>query len=323
MNTTQLKSALIGVGNIAAFIDSPESSNIASHTKAFLHCKKTQLVSLFEPNAKNIAKFKQRWNIKVSIYNSLDDLLQREIDILAITSPTKTHFEILQKALYSKASYILCEKPLVSSLEELQQIEKQLLASDKKILINIIREYNPIYQEVYKKIQSNLYGKPVAFHAVCTKGLLHNGIHHLSLLEQLLGEIIAIHSTNTQHASDDLIGDFTIKTDLCNGTLNILKDVTYSTFTLTLWFENGKIELLKNGDLIYCHKALPSEEYEGYSFLEQECSYIQVLNHYALDSLEFLLTKDKKTLDTILRKHLQLHRKIFLTLQKGYYETSN
>jgi len=320
-----LHAAIIGVGNIAAFIDSPTSPNIASHTKAFHTCPDTKLVALYEPISKNIETFKKIWgNNKITMYDSLKSLLASDIDIVSITSSTSSHYKILEYVLHSEIEYILCEKPLVSTLQEFNDIEKKLLSSTKKIQINIIREYIDQYHQVKTFIESKKLSDMIGFHAVCTKGILHNGIHMLALIEQYAGSIKSIQNIEsyTTHKGD-LAGTFNIKTTESRGTLQILDNIDFSQFTLDIFFKNGKISFIDGGDTIIIYEAVESQEFKGYKTLQIEKKYTKLLQNYALDSLCFLIKEPKVKSKKILEKHLQLHKKIFITLERGQYEASN
>ena len=65
--------------------------------------------------------------------NNFSDLL--ECDIIIIASPNSTHYEYLKK-LKSFTGYVLCEKPPVVNLEELNELKK---IEDSKIDINLFR----------------------------------------------------------------------------------------------------------------------------------------------------------------------------------------
>ncbi len=309
----KLKAAVIGVGNIAAFIDSPKSDTVASHTKAYMQCERTLLGDAYEPDPKQHQAFVKRWGEGVVFHPSIDALLSQNPDILSITSPTPFHYEALKQALDSNARYILCEKPLVASLEEIEALKDALANSSKKILVNIIREYNPTYREIAKKRAA--FGRPVGFFGVCTKGLLHNGIHLLALVEQFIAPIDSIETCRAHCKGSDITGSFTPHTSICSGEISVLDTIDYSEFELTIWFENAKLHFKNGGDelLIFTKEAA---EFEGYNKLQLTKHYNGLLRHYALDSLRFLLDSDLQASKAILKKHLDLHQKIFQTIKK-------
>jgi len=309
----KLKAAIVGMGNIAAFIDTPKNAITASHTKAYKECKKTLLCDAYEPDEKQRHAFEKRWGEEIVFHPSIESLLAQKPNVLSITSPTPYHYETLKKALKSDAGYILCEKPLVATLQELEAIETALLDSSKRILINIIREYNPLYRQIAKERES--FGKPLGFYGVCTKGLLHNGIHLLALIEQFVDSIDSIKACNTHCAENDITGSFLLLNSSCSGEVHVFDMMDYSEFELTVWFEKAKLHFQNGGDelLVFTKKT---SEFEGYNKLQLTKRYSGLLQHYALDSLRFLLDSDLQTSKAILKKHLALHKKIFEFINK-------
>jgi predicted dehydrogenase len=315
----KLKAGIIGLGSIGAFIDTPSSNNIASHTKAYITCKKTELIAAYEPNGLNIKNFKQIWKKDIKTFENLKDFFDLNLDIVSIASPTKFHLEQLNSSLNSNINYILCEKPLVENLKELEQIENKLLVSNKKILINLIREYAPSFLKLKKELSSKRWGEIVSFEAFCTKGLLHNGIHIITLISSLISQVTKIEPIFHTINDDDINGDFIVYTKILKGYLKSIKELNYSEFYLTIWMENGKIEI--KTDEIICYKKTPSQKFIGYNNLIEEYRYKDTLKEYQLESLKYLLScKDTKT---ILKKELLNHRVIFETIEKAKDEISN
>jgi len=312
-----LSCAIIGAGSIGGLIDSPNSENIASHAHAFFKHPNCKLVAICEPNSANQSAFVGRWG-EVGIYHSFDSLLQYEtIDLLAIASPTPFHAKTLEEALHVKSlQAIMCEKPLVATAKELAHIKPLLLSSDKKILIHLMRQYDPSFIKLSHAITAQKWGKAVRFQGIFTKGLLHNGIHMLALLSHLFGEIQNIKSLHVTHHHDDISGDFDVTCKHARGVLSCMEYLPYSAFELTIWFENGKVEIKEGGSRIDTFIKKPSPLYEGYFTLEHEETLPNTLKYYALHSLEFLLQNDDITCKQILQEHLDVHAKIFETIAK-------
>ncbi len=312
-----LSCAIVGAGSIGGLIDSPKSANIASHAHAFLkhpHCK---LVAICEPNSTNQSAFIGRWG-EMGVYHSLDALLQYEtIDLLAIASPTQFHASALEEALHVKSlQAIICEKPLVATAKELAYIAPLLLSSDKKVLIHLMRRYDPSFIQIANAIAAQKWGKAVRFQGVFTKGLLHNGVHMLAALSHFFGEIKSITSLHVNPLHEDISGDFEVTCKEARGVLSCMEALPYSAFELTLWFENGKVEIKEGGARIDTFVKKPSPLYEGYFSLEHEETLPNTLQHYALHSLEFLLQNDDITCKQILQEQINVHAKIFETIAK-------
>lgn len=312
-----LSCAIIGAGSIGGLIDAPSSANIASHAHAMSHHPDCKLTAICEPNDANQSAFIGRWG-KVGTYYSLDSLLHYEtIDLLAIASPTQFHASALEEALHvTSLNAILCEKPLVSTIKELAYLKPLLLASNKKILIHLMRRYDPSFIKLAHDIAMKKWGEVVCFHGVFTKGLLHNGVHMLAVLSHFLGEIKSLKALHVKPLHEDISGDFEVELKDAKGLLSCFEALSYSCFELTIWFENGKIEIKEGGAKIDSFIKKPSSLYEGYFTLEHEETLPNTLQHYALHSLEFLLGADDITAKQILEEHIFIHEKIFETIHK-------
>lgn len=309
--------AIVGAGSIGGLIDTPKSSNIASHAHAITLHKNCSLESICEPDKTNQEEFKKRWGSVHSYENSEVLFDKGNIDLLVIASPTKFHATDLYQALQvDNISHILCEKPLVSTFEELERLKPKLLQSNKKILINLMRRYDPSFIKIADDIDMKKWGKALHFQGVFTKGLLHNGIHMLGILSHFFGEIYEISSLHVKLKDKEICGDFSIKLKDTSGLLSCISDLPYSIFELTIWFENGKVEIKDGGAKIETFVKKPSPLYEGYYMLFHEETLPDTLQCYALNSLDFLVQNNDIVCRTILREHILLHEKIFETIEK-------
>jgi len=213
---------------------------------------------------------------------------------------------------------ILCEKPLVATKEEFHTLSSLLQHTQKKILVHLIRRYNPAFIALSSRIKNQEFGKLLGFQGVCTKGLLHNGSHLLGVLSHFLGRITAIKPFRASHCHGDVCGEFGVSLEKGDGTVSVLASPDYSLFELTFWFEHGVIKVLEGGEKIEIFSRLPSPIYIGYFTLTLHESITTNLSRYALDSLEFLMRESNDTCQEILKEHLQLHDHIFQTIAKVY-----
>lgn len=316
---TPLTALIIGAGSIGGLIDTPSSEAIASHAHAYAIHPDTAIVAICEPSELNAFAFMERWG-DVEHYTSINELpTDTTFDIASIASSTATHFHDLATLLKRPdCGMILCEKPVVATKEEFHSIVSVLQHSNKKLLINLIRRYNPAFITLAKRIKENELGKGVGFHGVCTKGLLHNGSHILGVLSHFFGEFTSIKPFGASHCDNDVCGEFGVSLKSISGTVSVVKTAEYSLFELSLWFEKGVIKILEGGNKIEIYNRIPSPLYKGYFTLSLSEVIETNLSSYALDSLHFLLDESYETCRTILEEHLSLHEWIFQTISKVY-----
>lgn len=306
-----MNAAIIGAGSIGGLIDGPKSTNTASHAHAYSKNDFCSLTAICEPDKNNQKEFLSRWG-DVKVYEDSSKLLSDEnIEILSISTPTHLHVKNLKDALHvKKITHILCEKPLVETIEDLDTLKELLLESDKKILINLIRRYDPSFIKLASLIKKNSFGNALYFHGIFTKGLLHNGIHMLGILSHLLGSVSKIEPL---HVRDN----FSVECKQAKGVIACMKNIDYSLLELEIIFENAKIEIK---DKITIYKKTHSKLYEDYYTLEYQESLENSLNNYASNSLSFLLNQNNSTCKEILKEHIKLHETIFKASEN---ETSN
>lgn len=311
------KALIIGAGSIGGLIDSKESTSIASHAHAYVKHPDTQLCAICEPSELNVFAFMERWG-EVQRYATVDDISSNDhYDIVSISSSTSSHFRDLTTLLKrTDCSYILCEKPLVATKEEFYSLSSQLQRTNKKILINLMRRYNPAFIALAARIQTNEFGKCFGFQGVCSKGLLHNGSHLLAVLSHFLGNLIAIKPFRASHCDTDVCGEFGVSLFSGDGTISVLQSPQYSLFELTVWFDHGVIKILDGGAKIEIYTKIPSTIYGGYHTLTLNETIETHISRYALDSLEFLLRESRETCHEIFKEHLQIHDVLFQTLAR-------
>ena len=98
-------------------------------------------------------------DIKVSL-NFEDVLKIKEIDIIDICLPPHLHFSACKKSLEA-GKHVICEKPLVSSLEEVDKLS-QISKETGKIIFPVFQyRYGPGFSKLKALIKSGLAGKPL------------------------------------------------------------------------------------------------------------------------------------------------------------------
>ena len=98
-------------------------------------------------------------NIKVSL-NFEDVLKIKEIDIIDICLPPHLHFSACKKSLEA-GKHVICEKPLVSNLKEVDELQKISKETGKTIFPVFQYRYGPGFSKLKAIINSGLAGKPL------------------------------------------------------------------------------------------------------------------------------------------------------------------
>ena len=88
----------------------------------------------------------------------LDGELLQEVDIIVITTPPKTHFQII-KRLYKYNKIFLSAKPICTSLDELSELEKIIKENNVEIFIDNTYLYSNKVREIKKIVNSKSFGE--------------------------------------------------------------------------------------------------------------------------------------------------------------------
>ena len=187
----KIKFGIIGTGRIAQqFLD---------------EVAKNKNIEVIGISARNFEKTKgvaKEYRIETPYETSTEMLSNPKIDAVYIATMHPTHYLYTLKSLEA-GKHVLCEKPAVLKVEELENIIK--LAKSKKLLFMeaMIIGFNPIYQEIKKIINNGELGELVhlesSFGSKSTKIHKHNtkqaggalfdiGIYNIFLSTYILGE---------------------------------------------------------------------------------------------------------------------------------------
>lgn len=101
----------------------------------------------------------------MSVVESANQVIENpDIDAVVISTPTATHFELAQAALRNK-KHVFVEKPLATTVEECQALEKLSNEVNRVLFVGHIFVYNAGIQAVHKYIQSGELGAINYIHA--------------------------------------------------------------------------------------------------------------------------------------------------------------
>jgi predicted dehydrogenase len=143
-----LRGAIVGLGNVAVQAHLPgwagrDDVEIVGATDT-RPARRTELHSRL-PHA--------RW------YDSVDDLLERERpDFVDICTPPATHAALTQATL-RRGAHVLCEKPLVASLDELRVV-RRLASETGRVLFTVDNwRHAPILRRAHQLIERGEIGR--------------------------------------------------------------------------------------------------------------------------------------------------------------------
>jgi len=117
------------------------------------------VAGVFSSDLKNNIDTANEWHIP-SVYKDFDSLLDNEranLDAIVILTPTPMHCQRIISSLKAKIP-VICEKPLVRSIEELQEIQD--IYDEKEHFLVVTNNYSayPMLRELQEKIKNKELG---------------------------------------------------------------------------------------------------------------------------------------------------------------------
>ena len=132
---------------------------IRTHLKGFRNFEdETEVYAIAGSNLERSKQYADEYNIPVACtdYKELCDI--EDLDLVCITTPNKFHKEMLKYAI-SKNKNIICEKPMVDTAKEAEEINGVVKDYDKILIIDHQLRFNPYILEIKRMINDGTLGK--------------------------------------------------------------------------------------------------------------------------------------------------------------------
>jgi len=281
--------SIIGGGMIACGYDTPDSEDILTHIHGALSHPNIKLDAIVEIDKNQQEIIRNKWGDEFNIFSNIEDLLEEyQSDIVVIATPTKTHLSILENIYkFYEPKLILCEKPIVLTIDEYSILENLQKYKSTKLLTNYIRRFDPSLNYISDFIK-NRVNTINHFYGTFTKGFLHNGSHMIDLIYMLIGDISNIKIVDKQIINRDVFGQFLIDTNRGRGVISNINDDFLSLFEFTIYTDIAKIEIRgANQDITITH-INKSSLFKGYKSYLVEDKVKNTLNKYGYNTLNFI-----------------------------------
>jgi scyllo-inositol 2-dehydrogenase (NAD+) len=143
-------------------------------------------------------------------YPHYQDLIgDRDIDAVAVVTPTSTHREIIVAAARAGKA-VFCEKPLSVSLDEAREVERVVDETGVFFHMGFMRRFDRGYRAAKEKIEQGVIGTPVLFKASSRDPfrpsleyldprhsggiMIDMGIHDIDLARWMMGEVASVYT---------------------------------------------------------------------------------------------------------------------------------
>ena len=246
-----MKILVIGCGNIGGQYDVHQPDKVWTHARAFSRFPSAD-ISFYDEDPEKAGELASIYGGRV--IEKIGKESYSQYDIVSITSPTPTHYNYLRDLLSENVPVIICEKPVVNTLDEVELIKSQYSSSTSKVLVNYIRRFQP----AYKLARERLSKMPGSFRGILVKykrGFLNNGGHAVDLIDFLFGQPVAFTDFVVHHARYDAFpddptisggGTYLVHPILFSG----ISEVEYAIFEIEIFYSQAKVVICHSGNEI-------------------------------------------------------------------------
>lgn len=110
-----------------------------------------QCVAVYSRSKENAAELAKKFDVKKTFTSYQQMLEDPEIDCVYIASPNSLHFSQSKQALLSD-KHVICEKPLTSTMQELEELLRIAKEKNKIFLEAIMTVYLPNYEALKQQL---------------------------------------------------------------------------------------------------------------------------------------------------------------------------
>lgn len=293
---------IIGAGSIGALkpdeYDNPSSKNILTHAHAFYKHPQINLIGIIDNNKEKGKIAAKKWS--TNYYKSIKDI-KIPIDIIVISTPTDTHFDLLRSlvSLKSRPKAVIAEKPFCNYSIEAKTIID--LYKNKKIILAIdyIRRYDASVIKMSNQFKKN---NPTIFscRVIYCRGLKHEGCHAIDFMRNFFGEYLEGKILNNpifDRDKNDLCYSVFMRFEKCPCVIFTPVDGReYNIFEIDIITNKERIIFTNHGLKIDFYSVEPESVYGDYNHLSHDrITFDSDLNHALLRLVENVIKKIEGT----------------------------
>ncbi|MGB9608103.1 MAG: Gfo/Idh/MocA family protein, partial [bacterium] len=140
-----LKVGIIGAGTMGRM-----------HSEAWTNTGRVEIVGIYDVNKSYAEALASRYSTKAVELNQL----LKEADIVDVCTPTHTHHQYVIAAARA-GKHIFCEKPLARTLEQGEEMIKEVEKAGVKFMVGQVLRWFPEYRKAKMMIEEGAIGKPI------------------------------------------------------------------------------------------------------------------------------------------------------------------
>lgn len=214
MRPPPLRAGIVGCGGIAR-----------SHLTAFESARDAAVVAVCDIDLEKAQATAQEFGVE-SAYRTVEEVLRHGVDLVSVCTPHPTH-EAVVRAAAAAGVHVLCEKPIATDLSAAEAMVRACDGAGVKLGIILQRRFWPAAQRMYGALARGDLGTPILGECTvllerttdyyvqapwrgkwATAGggaLMTQAVHHLDLLQWLMGDVAEVYGRIATFRHDDHI----------------------------------------------------------------------------------------------------------------------
>jgi scyllo-inositol 2-dehydrogenase (NAD+) len=212
--TGQLNLGVIGLGRLGTVYAKDLAQRVAN----------ARLVAVADVQAERASQFAAQYGIPKAYRHHHDLIADKDIDAVAVVTPTSTHKEVVIDAARAGKA-VFCEKPLSLSLDDAAEMREVVETAGIFFQPGFQRRFDAGYLAAKEKIEQGVIGTPVVFTSTsrdpfrpplefcdpkASGGLIVDmGIHDFDVARMYMGDVKTVHAVGGALAYPEMktIGD--------------------------------------------------------------------------------------------------------------------
>jgi len=205
-----------------------------NHLSAYAAAEGAEVVAVCDVDLARARAAAEEWGVPAA-FGSVEDLLAHGVDAVSVCTPHPTH-EAVVLAAAAAGVHVLCEKPIATDLASAERMVRA--CDDAGVVLSVVlqRRFWPAAQRIHAALTSGEFGTPIlgectailerdtAYYASASwRGswaddgggvLMTQAIHHLDLLQWLMGDVAEVYGrvATYRHGDDIEVEDSAVAT---------------------------------------------------------------------------------------------------------------
>jgi len=129
-----------------------------SHLEAYLSLPQTKVIGVCDIWRERLEEVKKEYSLEYATTDYRELLRREDIDLVSIATPDYLHYQMCIEAL-KNGKHVLCEKPMVSTIEEAVSLVREVKKSGKKFMVGQVCRYAPGFRMAKHLIEEGEIGE--------------------------------------------------------------------------------------------------------------------------------------------------------------------